>query len=57
MLYGPQSSLHPFISHPTFVGSLAALPLDERVARMRTAEVRAASSPRSPASSIRSRGC
>ena len=41
MLYGLQSSLHPFISHPTYVGSLAALPLDERVARMRTAEVRA----------------
>ena len=41
MLYGLQSSLHPFISHPTYVAELAALPLAERVARLRQPEVRA----------------
>jgi N-acyl-D-aspartate/D-glutamate deacylase len=41
MLFGLQSSLHPFITHPTY-RKLAELPLPERVARLRTAEVRAA---------------
>jgi N-acyl-D-aspartate/D-glutamate deacylase len=40
MLYGLQSSLHPFISHPTYK-ELAALPLDARVARLRDPAVRA----------------
>jgi N-acyl-D-amino-acid deacylase len=41
MLYGLQSSLHPFISHPTYRDELANLPLAERVARLRDADVRA----------------
>jgi len=41
MLYGLQSSLHPFITHPTYRDELARLPLAERVARMRAPEVRA----------------
>jgi N-acyl-D-amino-acid deacylase len=41
MLFGLQSSLHPFLLHPTYARELAALPLDERVARMRTPEMRA----------------
>jgi N-acyl-D-amino-acid deacylase len=41
MLYGLQTSLHPFIAHPTYRDELAALPLAERVARMQTAPVRA----------------
>ena len=41
MLYGLQSSLHPFISHPTYRDELAALPIDERVARLRDPAVRA----------------
>jgi len=41
MLYGLQSSLHPFISHPTYRDELAALPLAERVGRMREPAVRA----------------
>ncbi|HLI44313.1 MAG TPA: amidohydrolase family protein [Acidimicrobiales bacterium] len=40
MLFGLQSSLHPFIAHPTY-RALARLPLAERVARLRDAEVRA----------------
>ena len=40
MLFGLQSSLHPFITHPTY-RSVADLPLDERVARLRSPEVRA----------------
>jgi N-acyl-D-aspartate/D-glutamate deacylase len=40
MLYGLQSSLHPFISHPTYRDELAALPIDERVARLRDPAVR-----------------
>src|SRR5207249_3784830 len=40
MLFGLQSSLHPFITHPTY-RSLAALPLAERVARLREPDVRA----------------
>ena len=39
MLFGLQSSLHPFITHPTY-RAMASLPLAERVARLRTAEVR-----------------
>jgi N-acyl-D-aspartate/D-glutamate deacylase len=42
MLFGLQSSFHPFISHPTYVRELAALPIDERVARLRDPQVRAA---------------
>jgi N-acyl-D-amino-acid deacylase len=35
MLFGLQSSFHPFITHPTYQSELASLPLAERVARMR----------------------
>jgi N-acyl-D-amino-acid deacylase len=41
MLFGLQSSLHPFITHPTYRRDLAHLPLPERVARLRDPEVRA----------------
>ncbi len=41
MLYGLQSSLHPFITHPTYRSELAGLPLAERVASLRTPAVRA----------------
>jgi N-acyl-D-aspartate/D-glutamate deacylase len=41
MLFGLQSSLHPFFTHPTY-RTLADLPLAERVARLRQPEVRAA---------------
>ena len=41
MLFGLQSSLHPFFTHPTY-RSLADLPLAERVARLSQPEVRAA---------------
>jgi N-acyl-D-aspartate/D-glutamate deacylase len=41
MLFGLQSSLHPFSTHPTY-RALADLPLAERVARMVQPEVRAA---------------
>ncbi len=40
MLFGLQSSLHPFITHPTY-RVLRDLPLEARVARLRDAEVRA----------------
>jgi N-acyl-D-amino-acid deacylase len=41
MLFGLQSSLHPFFTHPTY-RSLADLPLQERVARLRRDDVREA---------------
>jgi N-acyl-D-aspartate/D-glutamate deacylase len=41
MLMGLESSLHPFITHPTYHRELANLPLAERVARMRDPELRA----------------
>ena len=41
MLFGLQSSLHPFITHPTYQRELATLPLAERVARLRDPAVRA----------------
>jgi N-acyl-D-amino-acid deacylase len=41
MLMGLQSSLHPFITHPTYHRELAHLPIDERVAEMRKPGVRA----------------
>ena len=41
MLFGLQSSLHPFFTHPTY-RAVADLPLAERVARLRQAEARAA---------------
>src|SRR5262249_30532885 len=41
MLYGLQSSLHPFISHPTYQRELASLPLAARVARLRDPALRA----------------
>ncbi|HZR81533.1 MAG TPA: amidohydrolase family protein [Candidatus Binatia bacterium] len=41
MLFGLQSSFHPFFFHPTYARELAALPHGERVARMRTPEMRA----------------
>jgi len=41
MLFGLQSSLHPFTTHPTY-RAMASRPLAERVARLRDPEVRAA---------------
>jgi N-acyl-D-aspartate/D-glutamate deacylase len=41
MMFGLQSSLHPFITHPTY-RSLSSLSLAERVARLRQPETRAA---------------
>jgi N-acyl-D-aspartate/D-glutamate deacylase len=41
MLFGLQSSLHPFITHPTY-RSIAHLPLAERVERLRQPDVRSA---------------
>ncbi|HEY4332547.1 MAG TPA: amidohydrolase family protein [Ilumatobacteraceae bacterium] len=41
MMFGLQSSLHPFITHPTY-RDLGRLPLAERVAMLRRADVRAA---------------
>ncbi|HEY8515104.1 MAG TPA: D-aminoacylase [Candidatus Binatia bacterium] len=41
MLFGLQSSFHPFLFHPTYARELAELPLAERVARMRDPNVRA----------------
>src|SRR5438270_12478679 len=41
MLFGLESSLHPFITHPTY-RAMAELPVDERVARLRQPDVRAA---------------
>jgi N-acyl-D-amino-acid deacylase len=40
MLFGLQSSLHPFMTHPTY-RQVADLPIDERVARLRQPEIRA----------------
>ena len=40
MLFGLQSSLHPFTTHPTY-RAMASLPLAARVARLRDPEVRA----------------
>lgn len=40
MLFGLETSLHPFITHPTYRDELAALPLAQRVARLRDAAVR-----------------
>ena len=42
LLLGLQSSMHPFITCPTYRRELAHLDLDQRVARMREPEVRAA---------------
>ncbi len=41
MLFGLQSSLHPFITHPTYRDELAALPHAARVARLHDPAVRA----------------
>jgi N-acyl-D-amino-acid deacylase len=41
ILMGLESSLHPFITHPTYRRELAHLPIDERVARMRDPQMRA----------------
>jgi N-acyl-D-amino-acid deacylase len=41
MLFGLQSSLHPFITHPTYRDELAHLPLADRVLRMCEPAVRA----------------
>jgi N-acyl-D-aspartate/D-glutamate deacylase len=41
LLFGLQSSLHPFITHPTYK-AISDLPLAERVARLRQPDVRAA---------------
>jgi N-acyl-D-amino-acid deacylase len=40
LLMGLESSLHPFITHPTY-RSIAHLPIDERVAKLRDPEIRA----------------
>ncbi|MFP6663454.1 MAG: amidohydrolase family protein [Deltaproteobacteria bacterium] len=40
MLFGLQSSFHPFVGHPTYAG-LAHLPLAERAAKLANPEVRA----------------
>ncbi|MEO2168867.1 MAG: amidohydrolase family protein [bacterium] len=40
MLFGLQSSFHPFAGHPTYIG-LAELPLAERAAKLASPEVRA----------------
>jgi N-acyl-D-aspartate/D-glutamate deacylase len=40
MLFGLQSSFHPFITHPTY-RAIAHLPLEERVAELRKPEVQA----------------
>ena len=42
MLFGLESSLHPFLTHPTYRHTLKSLPLAERVAMMQRPEVRAA---------------
>jgi N-acyl-D-amino-acid deacylase len=52
MLFGLQSSLHPFITHPTY-RALADLPIDARVARLREPEVRAALLSESPGTANR----
>jgi N-acyl-D-aspartate/D-glutamate deacylase len=48
MLFGLQSSLHPFITHPTY-RKLSELPLDERVAALRDPDVRSALLAEAPA--------
>jgi N-acyl-D-amino-acid deacylase len=40
MLYGLQSSFHPFIAHPSYQ-AVASLPIDERVKQLASPEVRA----------------
>jgi N-acyl-D-aspartate/D-glutamate deacylase len=40
MLFGLQSSLHPFITHPTY-RAIASMPLAQRVAELRNPDVRA----------------
>ena len=50
MLFGLQSSLHPFSSHPTY-RAIWDLPLAERVARLSRPEVRAALLSEEPATS------
>ena len=52
ILMGLQSSLHPFITHPTY-RELSVLPIDERVAKMRDPAVRARILGESPSSSDR----
>ncbi len=57
MLFGLQSSLHPFITHPTYRERLARLPLAERVARLRDPAVRARLLAEEPATDNASPGC
>ncbi|HEX4776778.1 MAG TPA: amidohydrolase family protein [Acidimicrobiia bacterium] len=52
MLFGLQSSLHPFITHPTY-RALRDLPLEARVPRLRDPEVRARLVHESPATGDR----
>jgi N-acyl-D-amino-acid deacylase len=52
MLFGFQSSLHPFITHPTYK-AIAHLPLAERVAQLRQPEVRSALLAEEPATKNR----
>ena len=52
LLLGLQSSFHPFADHPTYRRELAALPLAERVRRMREPEMRARLLAERPASPL-----
>lgn len=52
MLFGFQSSLHPFITHPTYK-AIAHLPLDARVAELRRPEIRSALLAEAPATKNR----
>jgi N-acyl-D-amino-acid deacylase len=52
MLFGFQSSLHPFITHPTYK-AIAHLPLAERVLQLRQPQVRAALLAEEPATKNR----
>jgi N-acyl-D-amino-acid deacylase len=52
MLFGFQSSLHPFLTHPTYK-AIAHLPLDARIAELRRPEVRAALLAEQPATKNR----
>ena len=52
MLFGFQSSLHPFITHPTYKG-IAHLPLAARIAEIHRPEVRAALLAEEPATKNR----
>ena len=52
LLLGLESTFHPFIYHPSYQASCAALPLAERVARMRDPAFRARILAESPATDL-----